>query len=120
MHLHHLDVLPVLDDENKFYGVICCLDIFAYGIPDFFNQLHTVSFVRHIDPFEKYYRIRKGLKVKDLIKRDLSSAISKKDTLLEIIFQMTVKQHSHLYILDEGCLAGEIDRFSIVDKILFY
>lgn len=120
MHLHHLDVLPVVDDENKFYGVISCLDISLYGIPDFFKQLYTVSFVRHIDPFEKYYKIRKDLKVKDLIKRDLSSAISKENTLIEIIFQLTVKQHSQLFILDNGILIGEIDRFSIVDKILFY
>ena len=120
MHLHHLDVLPVVDNQNHFFGTISCLDIFSYGIPDFFNQLHTVAFVRHIDPFEKYYKIRKDLKVKDLIQRDLSSAISKNNTLMEIIFQLTAKKHSKLFILDEGILAGEIDRFSIVDKILFY
>lgn len=120
MHLNHLDALPVVDDENLFYGVINCSDIFSYGIPDFFNQLHTVAFVRHIDPFEKYYKIRKELKVRDLIKKDLTSAISKENTLLEIIFQLTVKQRPRLFILDNGALAGEIDRFSIVDKILFY
>lgn len=120
MHMHHLDVLPVVDDQNKFYGTISCSDIFSYGIPDFFNQLHTVSFVRHIDPFEKYYKIRKNLKVSDLIQYDHSSAISKENTLLEIVFQLTVKQRPRLFILDDGMLAGEIDRFSIVDKILFY
>lgn len=120
MHMHHLDVLPVVDDQKKFYGIISCSDIFSYGIPDFFNQLHTVSFVRHIDPFEKYYKLRKNLKASDLIQSDRSSAISKENTLLEVVFQLTVKQHSRLFILDDGMLAGEIDRFSIVDKILFY
>lgn len=120
MHLNHLDVLPVLEEDDHFYGVISCSDIFSYGIPDFFNQLHTVAFVRHIDPFEKYYKIRKNLKVGDLVKRDMSTAISKDNTLLEVVFQLTVKQRSRLFILDDGMLAGEIDRFSIVDKILFY
>ncbi len=120
MHLHHLDSLPVVDDNGKFFGVISCSDIFSYGIPDFFNQLHTVAFIRHIDPFEKYYKIRKTLKVSDLIERDRTAGISKENTLLEIIFQLTVKQRSRLFVLDDGILAGEIDRFSIVDKILFY
>ena len=120
MHLNHTDDLPVVDGDNRFFGVIGCSDIFAYGIPDFFRQLHTVSFVRHIDPFEKYFKIRKTLTVGDLITKDLSSAISGDDTLLEIVFQLTVKNKPRLFILNEGMLAGEIDRFSIVDKILFF
>ena len=120
MHLKLRDVLPVVDENNKFCGEITCLDIFEYGMPAFFKQLNTVSFVKHIDPFEKYFRIKRDLKVKDVF-REGSRLIEKDSTLLEIIFEMTVKQKSKLFMVDkEGILAGVIDRFCIIDKILFF
>ncbi|MGB3242266.1 MAG: PTS sugar transporter subunit IIA [Candidatus Omnitrophota bacterium] len=120
MHLRRFDILPVVDNKNRFCGEISCLEIFEYGMPDFFKQLNTISFVRHIDPFEKYFRIKKNLKVKDVFTKD-TQAINKDRTLLEIIFEMTVRQKSKLFVVeDDGTLVGVIDRFCIIDKILFF
>ncbi len=120
MHLKQLDILPVVDKENKFCGEISCLEVFEYGMPNFFKQLKTISFVRHIDPFEKYFRIKRDLKVKDFVIRDIAP-FSMDKTLLEIIFEMTVKKRSELFIVDENrSLIGAIDRFCIIDKILFF
>jgi mannitol/fructose-specific phosphotransferase system IIA component (Ntr-type) len=119
MHFNHLDVLPVVDNENRFCGEISCLKIFTYGIPDFFSQLQTVSFVRNLDPFEKYFKFRKDLKVSDLYDPG-TSPIHRDTTLVEVIFQMTAKNRSELYVLDDGKLVGVIDRFSIIDRILFF
>ena len=58
--------------------------------------------------------------VKDIF-TDGSRPIQKDSTLLEIIFEMTVKQKSKLFMVEEdGTLAGAIDRFCIIDKILFF
>ncbi|MDD5326827.1 MAG: PTS sugar transporter subunit IIA [Phycisphaerae bacterium] len=119
MHLNHLDVLPVVDSENRFCGEISCLKIFTYGIPDFFSQLQTVSFVKNLDPFEKYFKFRKDLKVGDLYEPG-SSPVHKDTTLVEVIFQMTTKNKPELYVLDDNKLIGTIDRFSIIDRVLFF
>jgi len=120
MHLDHFDILPVIDDEGKYCGEVSCLDIFKYGMPDFFNNLNTISFVRHIDPFEKYFRIKGDLKVKDIYAEG-SSTIPKDATLLEIIFEMAVKNRSKLFVVEEErTLLGVIDRFCVIDKILFF
>jgi predicted transcriptional regulator len=119
MHFNHLDVLPVVDDEKRFHGEISCLKIFTYGIPDFFSQLQTISFVRNLDPFEKYFKFRKELKVRDLYDPGTSN-VHKDTTLVEVIFQMTSKNRTELYVLDGDKLAGTIDRFSIIDRILFF
>lgn len=120
MHLNHIDILPVVNGGKKFCGEISCLDVFQYGMPDFFKQLNTISFVRHIDPFEKYFHLRKNLKVKDLYNGDVR-ALPKDETLVEIIFEMTVKNRSHLFVVEEdGTLMGVVDRFTIIDKILFF
>ena len=119
MHLNRLDILPVIDDENTLLGEISCLDIFKFGIPDFFSQLRTISFMKNLDPFEKYFKFQKGLKVKDVYS-ETTSIISKDTTLMEIIFEMTTKNKLKLFVVDSGKLIGIIDRFSIIDKILFF
>ena len=119
MHLSRLDILPVVDDNHILLGEISCKDIFTYGIPDFFNQLQTISFMRSLDPFEKYFKFKKSLKVKDIFSRDVNE-ISKDTTLMEIIFEMTAKNKLKLFVVDSGRLIGTIDRFSVIDKILFF
>ncbi len=119
MHLNRLDALPVVDENHFYKGVISCFDIFAYSIPDFFSQLQTVSFVRHLDPFEKYFNMKHGLTVKDILGKG-DYVISEKATLMEIIFQLSVKNKIKLFVLNDNRLAGEIDRFSLIDKILFF
>lgn len=119
MHLARLDALPVVDEHNILRGKISCLNIFAYGTPDFFNQLQTVSFVKHLDPFEKYFKFRRDLRVEDLYEPN-TNGISEDTTLMEMIFQMTAKNRSELFVVNRGKLVGMIDRFSIIDRILFF
>lgn len=120
MHLQNQDILPVVKEGKIFCGEISCLEVFQYGMPDFFKQLHTISFVRHIDPFERYFCIKKDLRVKDLYRKDVQP-LSRDKTLVEIIFEMTVKKRSKLFVVDsKGVLVGAIDRFTIIDKILFF
>lgn len=120
MHLKRLDVLPVVDCERKFQGVVSCLELFEYGMPDFFKQLHTVSFVRNIDPFEKFFKLKKDLKVRDIYLKH-AKPVKKDATLLEIVFEMSVKHKNCLYVVDDdNTLIGAIDRFCIIEKILFF
>ena len=119
MHFNRLEVMPVVDKDNNLCGEISCLKIFSYGVPDFFKQLQTVSFVRYLDPFEKYFRFKKDLKVEDLYDRK-TTAIQKDTTLMEVIFEMTVKNKSHLFVIDGTRLVGVVDRFSVIHKILFF
>ena len=120
MHLDRFDTLPVIDDNGKYRGEISCRSIFKYGMPDFFKNLSTISFIRHIDPFEKYFRVKGDLKVRDIYEEG-TSTISKDATLLEVIFEMTVRNKSMLFVVEEdGTMLGIIDRFCVIDKILFF
>ncbi|MBD3296756.1 MAG: CBS domain-containing protein, partial [Candidatus Omnitrophica bacterium] len=120
MHLDRISILPVVREDGRYYGEISCYDIFTFGMPDFFRQLQTISFVKHIDPFEKYFSIKKGLKVKDLA-LEKGQGINMDSTLLEIVFEMAVKRKTKLFVVDDdGILAGVIDRFCVIEKILFF
>ena len=118
LHFYHTDSLPVIEDGNKFMGDISCYDLFTYELPNFFLSLKTISFVKHMNPFERYFNMDNQITVAE-IKRDREfPVISPNATLMEIIFQMTTYNRHHLYVVEDGKLLGVIDRFAIVDKIL--
>ncbi len=119
LHKYHCDSLPILDDQDCFAGDISCYDLFSYGLPDFFGNLHTISFVRNMDPFEKYFQTDRDIKISDLNIGRESPTISADSTLMEIVFEIATRNKHLLYVVDENKkLLGVIDRFSIVDKIL--
>lgn len=121
LHKHHIDSLPVIDEQRIFHGEISCHDLFSFGLPDFFNNLHVISFVKHMNPFEQYFKVDKTLKVSDILNEKSKSelVISEDATLMEIIFEMTVKNKEVLYVLSEdGKFKGVMDRYSIIDKVL--
>jgi len=119
MHRKRFDAIPVVDEKGVLVGEISCLDIFSFGLPDFFHQLRTISFMKHLDPFEKYFRYQKSLKVCDMYHEDVCR-LSEDATLMEAVFEMTVKGRVKLYVVSkEQKLIGVIDRFSIINKILY-
>lgn len=121
LHRYHCDSLPVVSKNNLFLGNVSCFDLFSVSLPSFFNNLNVVSFVKHMDPFENYFKVDRSLTVMELIKgKDrYNNIISSEATLMEIIFEMTVKNKEILYILDQDRrLIGVLDRYSIIDKVL--
>ena len=121
LHRYHTDSLPVIGENKLFIGEVSCFDLFSYGLPHFFNNLHVISFVKHMDPFEKYFKVDQEVTVKQFIegKKRENPVISSDATLMEIVFEMTVKNKELLYVLNkEGRLIGVLDRYGIIDKIL--
>lgn len=117
-HLAHADSLPIVDDQGNFKGDMSCIELFRVGLPDFFQQLHTVSFVKHMNPFEKYFQVDQSMAVSQLLK-DEPAGIPPDATVMELIFEMAIRDRSTLYVVDDGGrLLGVIDRFNIIDKIL--
>jgi CBS domain-containing protein len=119
LHKYHCDSLPILDEDGRFSGDISCYDLFSYGLPDFFANLHTISFVRNMDPFEKYFQSDRDTRLIDLNIRREPPTISADATLMEVVFEIATRNKALLYVVDKNKkLLGVIDRFSIVDKIL--
>ena len=119
LHFHKLDSLPVLDDQGHFIRELSCHDLFCVGLPEFFFSLHKISFVKHMNPFERYFQVDKEFRINQLKEGREAPTIAEDATLMEIIFSMTTANQEILYVLNkENKLLGIIDRFSIIDKIL--
>ena len=118
LHKHHVDSLPVIDKEDRLLGKLSCHDLFSYQLPAFFNTLHSISFIKYMNPFEKYFEVDQKIQVGQLEFKQKIPKIKPDSTLMEIVFEMTARNQELLYVVEDGRLLGSIDRYNIIDKIL--
>lgn len=116
MHVNNISNLPVIEGDGLYKGFISSIHLFRVGVPQFFQNLKTVSFVRNLDPFERYFASRHIIKVSEI--QEKGGSIDKDATLLEIVFQIAVKGYSELYVLGDGKLLGVIDNYRLIDRVL--
>lgn len=118
MFKHKEACLAVLDNEGCMVGHITTDLVFEYGMPEFFRQLQSVSFVRNYNPLEKYFQHETKLHAKDIMRTN-HVTLPPSATLIEVIFQLTVKKHLKVFITaPSGKLLGIIDRLAVLDRAI--
>ena len=118
LHLQNLSVVPVVSSEGCLVGEVTCDILFQFGLPDFFHQLKSVSFISEFDPFEKYFLAEAHSEAV----RVMNTAICimpPEATLLEIVFALAVKKVSQVYIVDSSKKwIGVVDRDDVLNNVL--
>ncbi|MFT5125139.1 MAG: PTS system nitrogen regulatory IIA component, partial [Verrucomicrobiales bacterium] len=117
MMSHRESAIAVQTKDGELLGEITADDLFQYGMPDFFKQLQSVSFVKHFDPLEDYFHFESSLKAKDLMSSAYAD-VDRKATLIEVIFLLSVKKHARVYVTEKGELVGVIDRLSVLNRAI--
>lgn len=112
----HVEAAPVVNSEGTVIGEVLCDQLFKAGVPDFFGQLASVSFIRKFDPFEKYFEAESHATAEEVMNRD-HCVMGEDATLLEIVFALSIKKHTKVYVVHEGHLVGIIDRIAVLDRI---
>jgi len=112
-----LEAISVVDRDETLLGQITCDDLFCFGLPDFFGQLKSVSFIRDYDPFEKYFKGDALRQAKDVMSTDYA-ALPETGTLLEIVFELAIRRHPKVYVVRDGKRIGVIDRNRVLDKVI--
>ena len=117
MHEHHLEAIAVIDNDGRIVGEITCDLLFKKGVPDFFSQLGSVSFIRHFDPFEKYFDEEAHATATQVMSTDFA-VVEETATLMEIVYLLSVRNHPKVYVVRDGSICGTIDRIAVLDRIL--
>ncbi|MCA9525440.1 MAG: PTS sugar transporter subunit IIA [Myxococcales bacterium] len=113
----NLDAAGITDEERRLVGQVSADDLFTHGVPDFFRQLKSVSFIAEFDPFEKYFDREHSLTVRDVMSTDVAT-VGPEATALEVVFLLSVKRYPKVYVVDqERRLMGVIDRIRVLDRI---
>jgi PTS system nitrogen regulatory IIA component len=114
---HNLEAVAILSRDREVLGQITCDEMLMLGLPDFFKQLKSVSFIRQFDPFEKYFEKQRAKTAGDVMSKHCST-LDENATLLEVVFELAVRRHPKVYVTREGRLVGVIDRFLLLDRVL--
>ncbi len=117
MHDSRIQTVGVVDENNILSGEITCDLLFKKGMPDFFSQLMSVSFIKDFDPFEKYFRDESRSTAEQVMSKKFAS-VDESATLMEIVYLLSVKKHSTVYVVKDGKLLGTVDRITVLDNIL--
>lgn len=117
MATHGLEAVGVTDDQRRVIGQITAQDLFTFGMPDFFQQLKSVSFIPDFDPFEAYFARESTLLARDVMGSNFCT-LPPEATLLEVVFALTVQGHPKVYVVENDALIGVIDRIRVLDRIL--
>lgn len=118
LHAQRLDVIAVVDADGRLEGEILCDRLFQFGLPEFFQQLKSVSFISEFDPFEKYFEQEAHSKARDLVSREVCR-MPPEATLLEIVFELVVKRRRQVYVVDaQGAWIGTVDRAAVLNNVL--
>jgi mannitol/fructose-specific phosphotransferase system IIA component (Ntr-type)/predicted transcriptional regulator len=112
-----LDAVAVVEEDRTLVGEISSERVFRLGLPDFFGQLKSVSFISAFDPFEKYFEGEGSLLARDVMTQDYA-AIPETATLLEIVFELAVKRRAKVHVVRDGKRIGVIDRALVLDRVI--
>lgn len=113
----HTNAAPVQNGNGEVIGEITCSILFHYGLPDFFSQLKSASFIADFDPFEKYFYAEARARASDVMSTQFA-ALPLQASPLEIVFALTVLRHPKVYVVDAGKLVGIIDQSVVLDRII--
>lgn len=117
MEQERLAALPVVDDQRRVAGEVTTDRLLRYGLPDFFQKLHSVSFIAEFDPFEKYFEAEAHARARDVMSAE-PYRIPPDYTLLEIVFALTVRNAPQLYVVEDQRWVGTIDRSTVLDRVI--
>jgi len=105
---------------DKIMGEITVDRLFRYGLPDFFSQLKSVSFIAEFDPFEKYFEDERDMLVRDIVAAEVLT-VPLDYTIMEIVFELTIRSVIQLYVVDEDDRwVGTIDKGTLLDNVINY
>lgn len=117
---HRINLIPVVDSENRLLGVITEKDILTPFIPDYFELLEDVGFISDFGFLEsslaeslEHLLVAEDIMVKNPITIDEEASLFK---ALALIYQHNLRS---LPVVRQGKLVGMVSQADIL-KILFF
>lgn len=117
MQEHGVEASSVTERDGTLVGEIHCDLLFRSGMPEFFGRLHSVAFLRNFDPFDRYFEMLKSAVARDVMSTRFA-AVPETATLLEVVFELSVRNHEKVFVVRDGKRIGVIDRSAVLSRIL--
>ncbi len=118
LSVNNLQAIPVVDSRRRILGEITVERLFRYGLPEFFANLKSVSFIAEFDPFEKYFADERNTPASGMMEPN-AHTVPMDYTIMEIVFDLAIRSFPKLYVVDDDDRwIGTIDKGIVLDNVI--
>jgi CBS domain-containing protein len=121
LYEHHINGVPVVDDDGALVGIICESDLIRRDrklhIPTVIAIFDWVLYLQGPKSLEKEIRRISATKVEDLYTKDVIT-VSEKTPVEEIATIMSQKRVYTIPVTDEGRLVGVIGKADLIRALI--
>jgi len=112
-----LSTLPVVDEEGKLVGIITEHDLIQAALPEYFEMLHSVTFLPNLNQIQKRLREMAFRPVSEYMKEVFSVHLDDEDLhIADLLIRKRLKQ---IPVVDgEGHLVGVIRRIDLLSRLI--
>lgn len=109
--------VAVLDSEKRLLGEVTLTRLQRFGLPNFFLNLKSVSFVRQFDPFEQYFLKEAQSTAHDVMNEEVSR-LPEDGTLMEAIHALAVNRRALVHVCRGDRAVGYVDSVGVLNRVL--
>lgn len=116
-----IGILPVIDQEGHYQGVITPPDVIDLFMPEFINLVEDVDFVQNLGALEldrKKVLKFKDIKASEIMVKNPHLIIHENSSLLGAMAIMKKDNLSHLLVVKKGKLEGLVARGDLLRAVL--
>jgi len=112
-----LSTLPVVDEEGKLVGIITEHDLIQAALPEYFEMLHSVTFLPNLNQIQKRLKEMAFRPVSEYMKEVFSVHLDDEDLhIADLLIRKRLKQ---IPVVDgEGHLVGVIRRIDLLSRLI--
>jgi len=112
----NLSEIPVVDRDGEMVGVVCAGTLLKVCLPEYLLWMTDLSPIINFEPFVNVLRNEQNTWLSDILLDDFAS-VQMKDPAVSVAGEMTRRNASICYVLDDKKLMGVIDLPIFLNKI---
>jgi len=109
--------IPVIDIEGNLIGEVTAKELMEVCLPRYILWMDDIEPIIHFEPFQNMLEQEENTWLAEILNYDVS-VVQKDEPLMKAAIQMTKKEISHTYVLDDKKLIGIITLRYFLNQIL--
>lgn len=113
-----VQVLPVVDSENRLVGQIDAVEVISSFIPEYIFMMENLNFLNSFEVFENIFKSEENLKVQDYV-QPVKMILTSETPLIQFTIRLVRRESRAGFVVDkDNRLLGVVNIGNIVHKVL--
>ncbi|MBN2713042.1 MAG: PTS sugar transporter subunit IIA [Planctomycetes bacterium] len=110
--------VPVVDDDNKYIGMVSAHNLLKVGLPEYLLAMDSVDFLRSFEPFQDLLKQEQSMTAASVLDRDAPTFINHAPMIVVASKIVRDRLGNSAVIDDDGRLVGMVSGLDFVHKVV--